>query len=1000
MIVVLVYMLTILPFHQTIAFASTEVTDEIDEAVEQEEEQEAVNDAQSTRQDEESDRVDEEAQPEESKEDDASEDENDVLPDEATETIKENLESKEKNEDDAIHVEAPSRLQISTKSDTTVSLKWGASEGASSYDIYKNGEKIATSTDTAFVVEGLTPDTKSIYRVIAVDENQDSEPSNELEVKTNEVFKNIPIKDFGYLHTFASDSLKQVLEIAAFDEEYDQAAAQEMIERLELLPARINQEAARSNVRFVLTGFPVTYLPELAHLRGVVPYGREDAGQTWEDVPGVSSAVNAAKIGHSEPSTENGHSATNLEYHEYGHAIDNQVLGYSISKTEEFRAIQLEEKVNLWPAGSRNESYFNIPTEYFSETFAMYYVGGEAKARLKQLAPKTYAFQEALAGRFLSIDENTEQAVTLSWDPIDSVANYEIFRDGEKIGSTRKTSFTDIQFEDETVHVYQVKAVNDADEVINENFQREVQTKKNEAIELASPSGVQLVTKSDTTVTIKWNAVDEAEAYEVLRDGEVVASTEETTFEVTGLSPETRHEYTVVALLNGVKSPASEPLAVSTNEAYTDDEIVDFTDRHSFKYDALKELIEVLAFDETYDFDEAQKMIDRIALLPERIIEEAVKADVRLVFTDFAITYLPEYHVLRGQVPRGWEETGRTWDDVPGAGGQLTVSRIGYSDYGNGHSTMNLDYHEFGHAIDGAILGYTINGLEEFKAIHQEEKPKMWDETAHNSYYFDYPEEYFAEALAFYYLGGETKEELKEKAPKTYAFIEGLATRFFSFDENTSMGITLSWDPVENAEVYEIYRDGEKIGETDEVSYTDKTFTSTTAHDYFIQALNSNGQVINESFSRSITSLENEVVEEDGEEEIPKVDEEEPETDEDEVGNEKPEADGEKDQNAVGDPEENEGPGQPNGKGEERNKEDDEKGASNKGDGMDLPSSEDQVVLPVEDGRDPPSSEKNGIGKILPKTATAYMNMLVGGLALMLIGWVGLRLKRKNHYSS
>lgn len=953
--VLLIVLLTVLPFQQTIALASSEtVKDETQEVESDEDEIEEIEEDDDDELNEEKEELNKE-----NKEEESSNSSNDPS-EEEVEVVEEKESDSDGKNDETVTLEAPKRLQISTKSDTTVSLKWEASAEASSYIIYKDGENVGTSTDTSFVVEGLTPDTKSIYTVIAVQEDNYSDSSNELEVKTNEVFKDLPIKDFGYLQNFTSESLKQVIEVAAFDEGYDQAAAQEMIERLELLPKRINQEAARSNVRFVLTGFPVTYLPELAHLRGVVPYGREDAGQTWEDVPGVSSAVNAAKIAHSEPSTENGHSATNLEYHEYGHAIDNQVLGYSISKTEEFRAIQSKEKAKLWPAGSRNESYFNIPTEYFSETFAMYYVGGEAKERLKRLAPETYVFQENLSNRFLSIDENSEQGVTLSWDPIEHADLYEVIRDGEKIGTTTNATFTDLQFEDETVHVYQVKAIDKADEVINENFQREVQTKKNQAIELESPSGLQLVTKSDTMVTIKWNEFDDANSYEVLQDGEVIGTTDKTTFEVTGLLPETTYEYSVIAIVNEMKSPASESLKINTNEAYTDAEIIDFTDRHTFKYEALKDLIEVLAFDDSYDFDEVQKMIDRIALLPARIIEEAVKADVRLVFTDFAITYLPEYYVLRGEVPRGWEETGRTWDDVPGAGGQLTVSRIGYSDYGNGHSTENLEYHEFGHAIDGAILGYTINSLEEFAEIHQEEKPKLWDDSAHNAYYFDYPEEYFAEVLAYYYLGGETKERLKNNAPKTYAFIEGLNNRFFSFDDNTTTGITMSWDAVESAGTYEVYRDGKKIDATNDLHYTDTTFASETTHEYIVKALDSNGKLVNETFARTITSLENKVVEKN---------EQEPEENEDEeiVSN--------------GDDETIAG------------KKDDEDSQVNESEGN-------EMHTPKKDVGTNGLSDYDESRKRLPKTATYIMNVFLVGFALVIAGLLALRLKRKQMHSS
>jgi hypothetical protein len=41
------------------------------------------------------------------------------------------------------------------------------------------------------------------------------------------------------------------------------------------------------------------------------------------------------------------------------------------------------------------------------------------------------------------------------------------------------------------------------------------------------------------------------------------------------------------------------------------------------------------------------------------------------------MTDLPEFEHLKGQVPGGYEDTGRTWDDVVGACGPVTIAVIG-----------------------------------------------------------------------------------------------------------------------------------------------------------------------------------------------------------------------------------------------------------------------------------------------------------------------------------
>jgi len=496
---------------------------------------------------------------------------------------------------------------------------------------------------------------------------------------------------------------------------------------------------------------------------------------------------------------------------------------------------------------------------------------------------------------------------------------------------------------------------------------------EDETFSLDRPNHVQLSTKTDTTITLKWEAVEGADVYDVFVDGEIVGTTEDTTYTVTTLSPNTSYELSIKAVAKEGSSEVSDVLTVKTNEAYTDDEILDFTNQHTFTSEAHKALIEVLAFDEHYDYDEAQKMIDRIGRLPNRIIEEAVKSNVRLVFTDFAITYLPEYHSLRGVVPRGWEETGRTWDDVPGAGGQLTVARIGHSDYGKGHSTVNLEYHEFGHAIDGATLGYKINALEEFALMHKEEKPKLWDADAHNSYYFDYPEEYFAETLAFYFLGGEEKERLKTNAPKTYAFMESLGNRFFSVDVTTT-GITLSWDVIEQAAHYEIYRDQEKIGTSETAQFTDVTFTSIAQHEYMIKAIDATGLVVNETFTREVQAPENKVEENEA-----------TDTDDEEIDEE------------ITDDQTDHDEGLEDPKEDPQQESDIEDDSSEK--------NEETVVTPEKNHHE--TVDENGIeqaehdaneeqgGHELPKTATNMYNGFLVGMLLLCIGGVAYGMRKK-----
>ncbi|PGL56828.1 anthrax toxin lethal factor-related metalloendopeptidase [Bacillus cereus] len=168
-----------------------------------------------------------------------------------------------------------------------------------------------------------------------------------------------------------------------------------------------------------------------------------------------------------------------------------------------------------------------------------------------------------------------------------------------------------------------------------------------------------------------------------------------------------------------------------------------------------------------FDHEETQNMVDRLWSIPTNILITMHKQGVRVKLINFPLTDLPEYEYLRGTVPRGWEHTPYTWDDVPGAGGQTVVARIGYS-YKKMHNSVSLELHETAHSIDRYVFD-NISYSDEFTEIHALEHDDFNDNP-----YFDYKEEYFAEAFAYFYAGPDTKAELEEKAPLTYKFINEL----------------------------------------------------------------------------------------------------------------------------------------------------------------------------------------------------------------------------------
>jgi|GEM_PF-878156 len=171
-----------------------------------------------------------------------------------------------------------------------------------------------------------------------------------------------------------------------------------------------------------------------------------------------------------------------------------------------------------------------------------------------------------------------------------------------------------------------------------------------------------------------------------------------------------------------------------------------------------------------YDRTEAMRMQRRILAVAPPVLESLVYAGVRIKLVNGRITDEPEMAAFRGVVPRGWEGTGVTWDDIPGVGGRTVIVRIGYSDQGSGHGSRNLELHETSHAIDTFAFG-GVSSTRRFRELFAAEAPALF---AGADYEEKYPEEYFAETVCLYYLSEETRAELRGKAPGTYAFLSKL----------------------------------------------------------------------------------------------------------------------------------------------------------------------------------------------------------------------------------
>ncbi|EHS56180.1 fibronectin type III domain-containing protein [Paenibacillus sp. Aloe-11] len=154
----------------------------------------------------------------------------------------------------------------------------------------------------------------------------------------------------------------------------------------------------------------------------------------------------------------------------------------------------------------------------------------------------------------------TTTSIKLSWNAADNAESYELKRDGQEVYTGSDLSYTDTGLTASTSYTYTLVAKNGTGESSPVSVQVKTADPTPQSRRHPSPATPTNLTGTATTTSIKlsWNAADNAENYELKRDGQLVYSGNELTYTDTGLTASTSYTYTLVAK-NGTResSPAS-----------------------------------------------------------------------------------------------------------------------------------------------------------------------------------------------------------------------------------------------------------------------------------------------------------------------------------------------------------------------------------------------------------------------------------------------------------
>jgi len=156
----------------------------------------------------------------------------------------------------------------------------------------------------------------------------------------------------------------------------------------------------------------------------------------------------------------------------------------------------------------------------------------------------------------LAATATSPNTVALAWDPSQDpesiIATYEILRDGAVITATTGTTYEDFGLEPETTYLYEVIAINGDSlgslaATASATTLQEVDTSPPSV-----PGDLLADATSPTTVMLTWSPSEDPESvisgYEILRDGNLIALTVQTTYVDSPLGPGITYEYDVMAV--------------------------------------------------------------------------------------------------------------------------------------------------------------------------------------------------------------------------------------------------------------------------------------------------------------------------------------------------------------------------------------------------------------------------------------------------------------------
>jgi chitodextrinase len=446
---------------------------------------------------------------------------------------------------------APTNLQATAASASAIDLSWTAPGGGSAvgYRVYRDGSPVADPTGTSYRDSGLSAFTEYTYTVTARDAvGQESAPSQPAAASTLD--GSPPSRPQDLTAEAASASSIQLNWSAATDPETGISAYRVYRDG--------EQVGETGGTSYLDTGLDdnteYRYRVSAVNGQGLEGDRSQEARATTLDGSGPTrpedlqaTAVSANRIDLT-----------------WSAASDPQsgISGYIVYRD----GVEVAS-----PAGtSFSDSGLQPSTEY---TYRVSAVNGQGIEGSKSDRARATTFDDTPPTKpgGLSATAAGTDRIDLDWsaasDPESGISGYIVYRDGERVATPSGTSYTDGGLQPATEYDYRVSAVNG--QGLEGPRSDPASATTLDATPPSRPQGLVASPVGTERIDLTWAASSDPESgiaeYIVLRDGEEIDRTTQTSFPDGGLSPATEYTYAVVAVNgDGLESDPSDTATATT----------------------------------------------------------------------------------------------------------------------------------------------------------------------------------------------------------------------------------------------------------------------------------------------------------------------------------------------------------------------------------------------------------------------------------------------------